>query len=188
MVECKPELRERIVAIPDQLVIGDAADRDTLMQAGLQETPLVILTTNDDAINIYLSIYCRRLNPNLRIVSRITHERNLEAIHRAGADFVLSYAELGSASILSLLQGRELLMMGEGVEFFQTQLPPALAGKTLQQSQIGARTGLIVLALQVGERTITNLAPTTLLAKDSQLTLLGTTEQRQAFMNAYQMI
>jgi Trk K+ transport system NAD-binding subunit len=188
MVECKPELRERIAAIPDQLVIGDAADRDTLMQAGLQETPLVILTTNDDAINIYLSIYCRRLNPNLRIVSRITHERNLEAIHRAGADFVLSYAELGSASILSLLQGRELLMMGEGVEFFQTQLPPALAGKTLQQSQIGARTGLIVLALQVGERTITNLAPTTLLAKDSQLTLLGTTEQRQAFMNAYQMI
>jgi uncharacterized protein with PhoU and TrkA domain len=79
-------------------------------------------------------------------------------------------------------------MMGEGVEFFQTQLPPALAGKTLQQSEIGARTGLIVLALQVGERTITNLAPATLLAKDSQLTLLGTTEQRQAFMNAYQMI
>jgi Trk K+ transport system NAD-binding subunit len=188
MVECKPELRERIAPIPDQLVIGDAADRETLMQAGLQEAPLVILTTNDDAINIYLSIYCRRLNPNLRIVSRITHERNLEAIHRAGADFVLSYAQLGSESILSLLQGRELLMMGEGVEFFQTALPPALAGKTLQDSQIGARTGLIVLALEVGEQTITNLAPTTVLEVGSQLTMLGTTEQREAFMNAYQMI
>ncbi len=186
MIDCKAELRERIGDIPQRLVIGDAADRDVLMQAGLRETPLVILTTNDDAINIYLSIYCRRLNPNLRIVSRITHERNLEAIHRAGADFVLSYAPLGAESILSLLQGRELLMMGEGVEFFQTELPPALIGKTLQQSQIGARTGLIVLALQVGERTITNLTPTTVLLKNSQLTMLGTTEQRQAFINAFQ--
>lgn len=186
MIECKAELRERIAAIPDRLVIGDAADRDTLMRAGLRETPLVILTTNDDAINIYLSIYCRRLNPNLRIVSRITHGRNLEAIHRAGADFVLSYAQLGAESILSLLQGRELLMMGEGVEFFQTQLPPALIGKTLEESQIGARTGLIVLALQVGEQTITNLTPTTVLGENSQLTMLGTTEQRQAFIDTFQ--
>ncbi len=185
MVECKPELRERIDDIPDRLVIGDAADRDTLMQSGLRETPLVILTTNDDAINIYLSIYCRRLNPNVRIVSRITHERNFEAIHRAGADFVLSYAQLGAESVLSLLQGRELLMMGEGVEFFQTELPHALIGKTLQESQIGARTGLIVLALQEGERTITNLSPTTVLLKNSQLTMLGTTAQRQAFINAF---
>lgn len=182
MVECKPELRERISAIPDRLVIGDAADRSVLMQAGLPEAPLVILTTNDDAINIYLSIYCRRLNPNLSIVSRITHERNLEAIHRAGADFVLSYAQLGSASILSLLQGTELLMMGGGVEFFQTELPPALAGKTLKESQIGARTGLIVLALQKGERTIASLTPETVLEAGSQLTMLGTTEQREAFM------
>ena len=149
------------------------------------ERASTILTTNDDAINVYLSIYCRRLNPNVRIVSRITHERNSEAIHRAGADFVLSYAQLGAESIVSLLQGRELLMMGEGVEFFQTELPPALIGKTLQQSQIGARTGLIVLALQVGEQTITNPTPTTVLLKNSQLTMLGTTAQRQAFINAF---
>jgi hypothetical protein len=27
---------------------------------------------NDDALNIYLAVYCRRLNPTLRIVCRIT--------------------------------------------------------------------------------------------------------------------
>ena len=47
-------------------------------------------------MNIYLAVYCRRLKPDLRIVSRITHERNVEAIHRAGADFVLSYTSLGA--------------------------------------------------------------------------------------------
>ena len=65
----------------------------------------VLLTTNDDAMNIYLAVYCRRLNPALRIVSRITHERNVEAIHRAGADFVLSYTTLGVEAVMSLLRG-----------------------------------------------------------------------------------
>jgi voltage-gated potassium channel len=48
----------------------------------------------------------RRLNPKLRIVSRITHERNIEAVHRAGADFVLSYTSLGVESIMSLERQR----------------------------------------------------------------------------------
>ena len=65
----------------------------------------MLLTTNDDAMNIYLAVFCRKLNPDLRIVSRITHERNVEAIHRAGADFVLSYTSLGVESIMSLVNG-----------------------------------------------------------------------------------
>ncbi len=69
---------------------GDAADRQLLDRAGIHRAASVLLTTNDDAMNIYLAVFCRRLNPALRIVSRVTHERNVEAIHRAGADFVLS--------------------------------------------------------------------------------------------------
>ena len=73
----------------------------------------VLLTTNDDAMNIYLAVYCRRLNPDLRIVSRITHERNLEAIHRAGADFVLSYTTLGIEAVMSLLRGYPPVLLGK---------------------------------------------------------------------------
>jgi voltage-gated potassium channel len=64
--------------------VGDAADRHVLERAGILDARSVLLTTNDDAMNVYLAVYCRRLNANLRIVSRITHERNFEAIHRAG--------------------------------------------------------------------------------------------------------
>jgi voltage-gated potassium channel Kch len=73
---------------------GDASDRRLLERAGIDRASSVLLTTNDDGVNIYLTVFCRRLNPSLRIVSRVTHERNLEAIHRAGADFVLSYTTL----------------------------------------------------------------------------------------------
>lgn len=185
MVDCKKELRETIGTIPDRLTIGDAADRETLMRGGLREASLVILSTNDDAVNIYLSIYCRRLNPNLRIVSRITHERNLEAIHRAGADFVLSYAPLGAESVISMLQGREPVIMGEGVEFFTVRLPKSLVGKTLAESGIGSLTGLIVLAVRNGDETTATPLPSTVLPAGSRINVLGTGEQLQKFKEIY---
>ena len=185
LVEHDELLRERIEPIPDKLFIGDAADRKVLMRAGLQEAPAVLLTTNDDAMNIYLTVYCRRLNPELRIVSRITHERNIEAIHRAGADFVLSYASLGIAHVFSLLQGRELGVLGEGVELFAVSLPQTLAGLTLSESRIGARTGLNVIGIQHGGHLVTNPLASTRLQRESELIMLGSTQQRQAFTEAY---
>jgi Trk K+ transport system NAD-binding subunit len=185
VVERDESLRERIGDIPDRLFIGDAADREVLMGAGLREAPSVILTTNDDAMNIYLAVYLRRLNPELRIVSRITHERNIEAIHRAGADFVLSYASLGAEFVLSLLQGHELVMLGEGVELFAVSLPSALDGQTLADSEIASRTGLNVIGIQQNGRVVTNPAPTTTLVKGSDLLMLGSTRQRQAFTEVF---
>jgi len=129
IVEKDASLRPQLEAVADQVFIGDAADRTVLERAGLLEAPSVLLSTNDDATNIYLAVYCRRLNPEVRIVSRITHERNLESIHRAGADLVLSYASLAVESIVALLQRRELVMLGEGVEFFAVPVPPALVGR-----------------------------------------------------------
>jgi voltage-gated potassium channel len=181
MIDAKKELIGVIGDIPDRLTIGDAADRHTLEQGGLNECSLVILSTNQDAVNIYLSIYCRRLNPDLRIVSRITHERNLEAIHRAGADFVLSYAPIGTETMLSLIQGRESVIMGEDVEFLTIRLPHKLAGKTLGESSVGSECGLIVLAIEDDEGKTVNPGPDHVLRANSKLKVLGTAEQLEAF-------
>ncbi len=169
----------------DRLTTGDAADRETLMRGGLMEASLVLLTTNDDAVNIYLSIYCRRLNPEVRIISRITHDRNLEAIHRAGADFVLSYAPLGAESVMAIVQGRQAFVMGEGVEFFATPVPESLVGKTLMESEIGEKTGLLVLGIEEGKKMIANPPPTMKLPAGAKLDLLGTNEQLQAFNDRF---
>ncbi len=185
LVERNEALRERIGNIPDRLFIGDAADREVLMGAGLREAPSVILTTNDDAMNIYLAVYLRRLNPDLRIVSRITHERNIEAIHRAGADFVLSYASLGAEYVLSFLQGHELVMLGEGVELFAVPLPTSLNGQTLAASEIAARTGLNVIGIQQNGQVVTNPPPATTLTRGSELLMLGSTRQRQVFTEVF---
>jgi Trk K+ transport system NAD-binding subunit len=161
--------------------VGNAADRRLLERAGILEARSVVLTTNDDAMNIYLALYCRRLNPALRIVSRITHERNVEAIHRAGADFVLSYTTLGIEAVMSVLHGYPPVLLGEGIELFTLRVPSSLAGRTLGDSAIGSKTGLSVVALQQDHEMITPLTSETTLKQGADLLMLGSPEQRAAF-------
>ena len=185
LVERNPVLCERLAQTCDQVFAGDAADYHLLKEAGVLEAPSVVLTTNDDAMNVYLASYCRKLNPDLRIVSRITHERNVEAIHRAGADFVLSYASLGAQAVLSVLRGKELIVLGEGVNLFSMRLPPSLDGKTLTETEIGARTGLTVIALQQDGGITTHLTAETVLASGTKLLMLGDTQQRRDFVELF---
>jgi Trk K+ transport system NAD-binding subunit len=177
---------EPLRAIGVEIFPGDAADRELLERAGINSVSSVLLTTNDDAMNIYLAVYCRRLNAGLRIVSRITHERNVEAIHRAGADFVLSYTTLGVESVTSLLRGYELVVLGEGVELFSVPVPASLAGRRLAESDIGSGTGLSVVALETATGLRTSLARETVLEPGATLIMLGSLEQRRRFARLFE--
>lgn len=181
LIERDPRVAARLEGIPDRVFVGDAAAREVLHEAGIAEAPSVVLTTHDDAINIYLTVYCRRLAPGLRIVSRVEHSRNVEAIHRAGADFALSYASLGVETVVSLLRGRELLLLGEGIEFYSLPVPRRLVGRTLAEAEVGSRTGLNVIALQRADGTVELALPDVPLAADMHLLTLGSLEARQRF-------
>lgn len=165
--------------------MGDAADLDVVMRAGLRGAPSVVLTTNDDATNIFLTVYCRRLNPDARILSRITEEWNLEAIYRAGADFALSHGSLAAKSVLSAARASELVVLGEGADLFVEAVPRALVGRTLAESGIGARTGLNVIAIRVDGTSITNPAADTRLAGGAELVMLGTVAQHRSFVKDF---
>ena len=185
VLERDPQRQERLIGIADQIFVGDANDRDALMKAGLADAPSVLLTTNDDAVNVYLAVYCRRLKPDLRIVSRITHNRNLEAIHRAGADFTLSYSSLGAEAVVSLIEGHELVILEEDIDLFSVQLPPSLENKTLAESGIGSRTGLSVVAIHQDGQLVTNLRASMQLEPGAELMMLGSVQQRRAFAESF---
>ena len=181
IIERDEALRARIGEIPNRLFVGDAADRGLLMEAGLNNAPAVVLSTADDATNIYLAVFCRRLNPEVLILSRLTHPRNLEAIYRAGADFALSYTSQGVEDIFAQLHARELLVIGEGVELFVVPAPSSLVGRDLGGCAVSERTGLTVVGVQQNGVVVTNPPPSTSLQNGAELIMLGNTEQRQAF-------
>jgi Trk K+ transport system NAD-binding subunit len=185
LVERKADRCRLLRDVVTEVFHGDASDYSLLHEAGIDKAPSVLLTTNDDAINVYLTSYCRRLNPELRIVSRITHERNLDAIYRAGADFVLSYSTLGVDAVMSIVNERELVVLGEGVDLFTRPLPASLYGTTLAESGIGAKTGLNVVAVKHNGEVVTRLPPDLRLKAGDELVMVGADEQLDTFVETY---
>ena len=74
-------------------MVGEASDLNLLEKAGIRTTPCIIVTTHDDDANIYLTLYTRRLRPDAQIISRASLDRNINGLHMAGADVVLSHHE-----------------------------------------------------------------------------------------------
>ncbi len=183
MIEKKEELRERIGDLPEELFIGDAASRKLLHRAGVGEAPSVVITTNDDAMNIYLSAYLRGLRDDVQIVSRLTHERNIAAIQRAGADLVLSYATLGVETLWALIAGRPTVVLGEGVELQRLTVPARFEKMTLAEAGIGARTGLNVIALEAQGEAARPARPSMTLEPGAELIVVGSEEQLRSLLD-----
>jgi voltage-gated potassium channel len=176
---------DRVRGHADRYVIGSAAEYEVLERAGIREAPSTLVTTNDDATNIYLTIYCRKLRPDMQIISRATLERNVSTLHRAGADFVMSYASMGANAIFNILEHDDVVMLAEGLDVFRYVAPAELVGRTLAQSGIREGTGCSVVALDTGERLLINPHPDVPIVAGSELILIGTTEGEHRFIERY---
>lgn len=181
VIEREPEhLRD-----PETDVLGDAADIEVLKRAGIGHASGVIVTTHDDDTNIYLTIYCRRLRPEVQIISRAVRERNVATLHRAGANFVMSYASLGATAIVNLLDRSDILMVAEGLDVFRLPVPAALAGKSIAQAAVRRQTGCTVIGLRTNGETQINPDPHLPLPAPAELLLIGTQEAALRFQGTY---
>lgn len=170
----------------DKYILGSGEDLHILEKAGIKKTPAVLITTHDDDMNIYLTIYIRRLRPNVQIISRANLHRNVSTLHRAGADFVMSYATMGSNAIFNILERNDVVMIAEGLNVFTLKTPEQLVGKKLIESKIREETGCSVLSVSKNGDQIINPDPQTELEKDSELVLIGRVEGERLFMDKFQ--
>ncbi len=167
------------------LIPGDAAELEVLDRAGIRRSSTVVITTRDDDVNVYLTIYCRRLRPDIQIVSRAALERNITTLHRAGADFVISAASMGANAIFNLLKRSDILMMTEGLDVFKVPVPPALAGRTILDSAVRQETGCSILAVHTNGRTEVNPDIRRPLASGAELILIGDSESEERFLERF---
>jgi voltage-gated potassium channel len=164
-------------------IVGNAASTEVLERAGIRTATAVLVTTHDDNTNLLLTMICRRLRPDVQIIARVTAERNVRTLHRAGADFVLSYASLGAGAVLNLLTGSRLVTVTEGLEIFRTPVPRSMQGRTIAESGVRERTGCTIVALRdrAGGPLRVNPPATTPLAEGTELVLAGDATARDKF-------
>lgn len=170
---------------PQKHIQGSAADLATLERAGIREAPAVLITTRDDNVNIYLSIYCRKLRPDIQIIARANTEGNVRRLHSAGADVVMSYASMGSDILFNLLRRENTLLVAEGLNIFRLPTPEELIGKSVQESRIRDLTGCSIIALQEKGEQFVNPPPDTILTERHELILIGTLAAEDAFFKLF---
>ena len=181
IVEKNPRLR----GDAEHCILGSAADHATLIKAGIDEAPSVFITTHNDDVNIYLTIYCRRLRPDIQIISRATLDRNINILHAAGADLVMSHASMAANTIINILTPDRVLMLTEGLNIFRCPMPADLVGKNLLESGIRENTGCSVIALFREGRLRINPEPGKSFGADDEMVMIGTAESEKNFAALY---
>lgn len=178
------ERNRRRTSGPDT-IIGNAADESVLLKAGIKDAPCALITTSDDAVNIYLTIMIRHLRPEIQIVSRCVQDHTVDTLHRAGADFVVSEASMGASMMLNLMHRSELLMLAEGLDIARLTVPPSLVGRTLVDADIRHQTGCTVIGLTVDGKTTVNPDPHTPLPADAGIIIIGSAEAERKFIELF---
>ena len=77
------------------VVLGDATHEETLKTAGIERAKALIITVNNDTINMVIAQKAKKLNPKIRVVSRIYSEELAELAMKSGfSDEALSTTKL----------------------------------------------------------------------------------------------
>ncbi|MDL2316565.1 NAD-binding protein [Desulfovibrio sp. OttesenSCG-928-A18] len=182
IVEQKPPL----VPMDDgRYVLGNAADINTLRAAGIDATGTVVVTTHNDDLNIYLTIYCRKLRPDIQIISRSSMERNVASLYGAGANLVMSQAGMSANAVINLLMPGRVFMLTEGLNIFRVTVPAKLVGVTLLDSGIRHDTDCNVVAVRSNGASTVPPDPRKPLQEHDELILIGTSEAEKVFMDKF---
>ncbi len=175
------ERSERRVTNADKTIVGDAAEPRVLEAAGLAKAATVVITSNNDDVNLYLTLLCRKLRPDIEVIARCTLDKHVGALHRAGADFVQSYASTGASAIYNLLQHGRLVTVAQGLEVFDVKVPKAVAGKRIIDSGLREATGCTIIGYRDEAGLTPNPPATTVLEAGRELVLIGDLAGRNAF-------
>lgn len=174
------------VAMHPEAVIGDATHIEILKSARARAADTVIITPHDDDLNISLTIFFRRLRENLQIIARCSLERNVQTLHRAGADLVLSSASMGANTIFNMIRKSDNLLLAEGVFIFPSPVPKKMAGRILADCAVRTETGCTIIAVEHdGIRTV-NPEPHIVIPENGSLLLVGTLEAEEKFLKAFE--
>jgi voltage-gated potassium channel len=157
VVEGNPEAIGRARQRNFLLIEGDASVDSTLVEAGIAHARGLLAASDSDSGNTYITLTAKAINPKVIVVSRAGQPANIERMHRAGADRVISpYLIGGRRMALSALQPLVLdfidtLTGGRPeqsiiAEFIATP-ESCLSGCTLEQAVTG-RANAVVLAIQ----------------------------------------
>ena len=168
---------------------GDATDEELLRQAGVERARGLITSLPDDKSNLFVVLTARGLNKTMRIVSRAIEEGTPAKLLKVGADSVVSPNNIGGLRMASdmlrpaVVSFLDMMMRDPRntlrFEEATVQEGSEFAGKTIAESDVGRKTGAIIVAVRDTETSQYTFNPQgdTLLKANDVIVLIGDLDQ-----------
>jgi voltage-gated potassium channel len=158
---------ERLTALNEDGVlylIGNAADENLLLKAGIQQAKGLLTVLATDADNVFLVLIARNLNPELFIVARAVTEESKRTLYAAGAGKVISPYDLGARRMAhavlrpTVIDYLEMAFSDEEtdihIEEFSVQEQSRLVGVSLQDSAIRKDLNVMIISIRRADGTM----------------------------------
>ncbi len=95
---------------------GDATSEECLRSAGVTRAHALATVLSNDALNVFITLTARSLNPNLSIVARGERASTESKLLQAGADKVVLPTQIGAERIAELILYQESARIIDGLE------------------------------------------------------------------------
>ena len=142
----------------DLLIQGDATEDADLERAGLPRARGLVVASDDDADNLYITLSARNARPDLQIVARASDEEAKKKLELAGADrVVMPYTTAGRTMANLVLKPQVTAFLdtvttaaGPDLHMAEIEVRPTCknAGRTIRDLRVRHETGAIIVALR----------------------------------------
>jgi voltage-gated potassium channel len=195
VVDNNPEVIQKIGEEGFVYFRGDAIHDKCLIGAGIKRARGIVCVLPTDAQNLYVILTAKELNPDIWILSRSEEEESEHRLLRAGANRVMSPYTLGGTRMAmailrpAMLDFIEITTRRQSLELRMDELEicegSELIGKSLEDSEIRQRYGLIIVAVKKDSgKMIFNPVASYVIQKGDKLIALGEDENVSKFSQA----
>ncbi len=178
-------------------ISGDATEEETLRNAGVDTAQGLLACLPDDVDNIFVVLTARGMNKKMKIISKVTHQENINKLSYAGADKVIPIQEIGAHRMVSMMLNPTIIGFLDSISqsgslqlrFEEVKVPRTFTkeGMSMEALKIPQKTGLIVIATVNDGVNKFNPSASTLVKPGDSLMVLGEHEQvvkLQTLLNA----
>lgn len=158
VIDNNPDIIQRIEDEGFIYYKGDSTQDKTLIATGIKRAKGIVCALPTDAENLYVILTAKELNPNIYILSRSEEIESEHRLLRAGADRVMSPHTLGGMRMAmaitkpAMLDFIEITTRRQNLELRMEELAicegSPFIGKSLEESEIRHRYGLIIVAVK----------------------------------------
>lgn len=165
---------------------GDPTEDEILKKAHIANSIGVFAATEDDNINLVISLSARRLNPNVKIVAFCFNQKNVEKMELAGASKVVSPTNIGGMRMASEMIRPTVtnfldFMLREDSKTYRIEeviISEEYHGKNMKEIDVSNLNSTIIMAIKNGDKWTFKPGDDCVICRGDVLIVMTTPEER----------